>query len=200
LCLCGFFSPLFQTDWKNIYLADSGNHRISKLDPSGTVITIAGAERGFADGPATQARFAEPSGIALDGKGDLIVTDTINSLVRKVDPTQTQNNGALAVTTLAGTGERGSTNGAGNLARFNNPRGIAVLQSSAIIVADTGNHVLRRILLPPAITSIAPNRASAGATITIDGERFGASAYYDDGEQRIRDDELRIRNDERTLQ
>src|SRR5262249_37636044 len=50
-----------------VYLADTGNHRIRRLDPSGTVITITGAERGFADGTASQARFAEPSGIAIDG-------------------------------------------------------------------------------------------------------------------------------------
>jgi len=52
-----------------IYLADSGNHRIRRLDTIGTVITLTGAERGYADGGASVARFAEPSGLAIDGAG-----------------------------------------------------------------------------------------------------------------------------------
>lgn len=159
-----------------IYLADTGNHRIRRLDSADTVITIAGAERGFADGSATEARFAEPSGITIDGAGKIVVTDAINSLVRQVDPELATGGSQAAVATLAGTGERGSTDGAGNESQFYLPRGIAVMRSSAIIVADTGNHTLRRILLPPAITSIAPAKARPLATITINGERFDARA------------------------
>ena len=159
-----------------VYLSDTGNHRIRRLDPSGAVITIAGAERGFADGSASQARFAEPSGIATDGAGKLVVADAVNSLVRLVDPEQAANNSAQAVTTLAGTGDRGLTNGAGNVARFTTPRGVAVSPSSAIIVADTGNQVLRRIVLPPVITDISPQSARAGDTVTINGSRIDARA------------------------
>lgn len=77
-----------------------------------------------------------------------------------------------AVSTIAGTGERGLTNGAGNLARFFTPRGVAISPSSAIIVADTGNHVLRRIVLPPKITGFTPASGRAGDTVMIDGARF----------------------------
>lgn len=166
------------TDGANVYvyLSDTGNHRIRRLDPSGAVITIAGAERGFADGSASQSRFAEPSGIATDGSGKLIVVDAINSLVRLVDPGLAANNSPQAVVTLAGTGNRGLTDGAGDLARFLTPRGIAVSTSSAIIVADTGNQVLRRILLPPVITDIAPPSARLGDTVTINGARFDGRA------------------------
>ncbi|HEY9284496.1 MAG TPA: IPT/TIG domain-containing protein, partial [Pyrinomonadaceae bacterium] len=159
-----------------VYLADTGNHRIRRLDASDTVITIAGAERGFADGTAAQARFAEPSGIAIDGAGKIIVADAVNSLVRQIDPDLAAGGAPAAVTTLAGTGERSAADGAGSLARFHLPRGVAVAKSSAVIVADTGNHTLRRILLPPAVTSITPSSARPLATVTISGERFDARA------------------------
>lgn len=171
-----------------IYLADTGNHRIRRLDPQGAVITIAGADRGFVDGSAAQSRFADPSGIAVDGTGHLIVADSTNSLVREVDPDAAFGGApgspgvssadisptadSFAVTTLAGTGDRGLTDGAGNLARFFTPRGVAVSASSAIIVADTGNHVLRRILLPPRITGFVPSSGGPGDTVMIDGARF----------------------------
>ena len=159
-----------------VYLSDTGNHRIRRLDPSGAVITVAGAERGFADGAASQARFAEPSSIAADGSGKLVVADGINSLVRLVDPALAATNSQQAVWTLAGTGDRGLTNGAGDVARFLTPRGVAVSPSSAIFVADTGNHVLRRIQLPPVITELAPPSARLGDTITIIGARFDGRA------------------------
>lgn len=157
-----------------VYVADTGNHRIRRLSPSGATITIAGANRGFADGPSTQARFAEPSGIAVDGAGKLIVADATNSLIRFVEPGSA--GGSAAVSTLAGTGDRGLANGTGSVARFFTPRGITVSLSSAIIVADTGNHVLRRVLLPPSIASFTPTRGNAGSSVTITGERFDGRA------------------------
>lgn len=153
-----------------VYLADSGNHRIRRLDVAGTVITVTGAERGFKDGSAAQARFAEPSGIVIDSDGQIVVADAVNSLIRSVDP----NGSNQAVTTLAGTGIRGLTDGAGNVARFFTPRGLVISNSSAIIVADTGNQVLRRVLLPPIIHTLVPPSGRAGDTIEIHGARFDA--------------------------
>lgn len=155
-----------------VYLADTGNHRIRRLDVAGTVITVSGAERGFKDGSAGQARFAEPSGIALEADGKIIVADGVNSLIRLVDPVLAANGSNQAVSTLAGTGVRGSSDGNGDTARFFTPRALAVSNSSAIIVADTGNQLLRRILLPPLIISLDPSSARAGDTITIHGARF----------------------------
>ncbi|HWW81735.1 MAG TPA: hypothetical protein VNY82_19195, partial [Steroidobacteraceae bacterium] len=143
-----------------IYLADSGNQRIRRLDPSGTVVTLTGADHGFADGSATQARFADPAGIAIDGNSRIIVADSTNSLIRQVDPSLIAGGSSSAVTTLAGTGDRGLTDGAGNVARFFTPAGVAVSPSSAIVVADTANQVLRRILLPPVIDAFSPTQAA----------------------------------------
>lgn len=157
-----------------VYLADSGNHRIRRLDVSGTVITVSGAERGFKDGSAAQARFAEPSGIAIDSDGQIIVADAVNSLIRAVDPVLAAGGSNQAVTTLAGTGIRGLTDGTGDAARFFTPRGLAISNSSAIIVADTGNQVLRRVLLPPIIHTLVPSSGRAGDNIEIHGARFDA--------------------------
>lgn len=155
-----------------VYFGDTGNHRIRRLDATGAVITVAGASRGFADGSAGQARFAEPSGLALEASGKIVVADAVNSLVRSVDPELAAGGSPLAVSTLAGTGERGGADGAGNVARFYTPRGVAVSQSSAIIVADTGNGTIRRVLLPPVITSLSPQTAQPGEQISLLGERF----------------------------
>ncbi len=155
-----------------VYLADKGNHRIRRLDSTGTVITVAGQGRGFADGPATDARFAEPSGIAIDSSGKILITDAVNSLIRQVDPVLAANGASGAVSTLAGSGERGQADGAGSLAAFLTPRGVASSSSSAIIVADTGNHTLRRLTLPPVISTFSPASGRPAETITINGERF----------------------------
>jgi RHS repeat-associated protein len=155
-----------------VYIADTGNHRIRRLDGTNTVITLAGLDRGFKDGTASQSRFADPSAVALDGSGHVVIADTTNSLVRDVDPVKALNNDPFAVLTLAGTGARGLVNGAGNVAQFNKPAGVAVAPSSAVLVADTANQVLRKILLPPTIAALSPNSGTAGAPVTITGTRF----------------------------
>ncbi|HEX7955432.1 MAG TPA: RHS repeat-associated core domain-containing protein [Pyrinomonadaceae bacterium] len=159
-----------------VYLGDTGNHRVRRLDAAGTVVTVAGASRGFADGSAGQARFAEPSGLAVEASGKIVLADAANSLVRSIDAELAAGGSPLAVTTLAGTGDRGSADGAGNVARFNTPRGVAVSPSSAVYVADTGNGTIRRVLLPPAITALSPQAARPGEQVTVLGERFDGRA------------------------
>jgi len=163
-----------------IYLADTKNERIRRLDSSGNVMTLTGSTQGFADGSASVAQFANPAGIAIDGAGKIIVTDSTNSLIREVDPTQVASNGPNAVFTLAGTGARALTNGAGNVAAFFTPAGVAVSPSSAIIVADTGNNVIRQILVPPIIDSFSPTTGNPGDSITINGERFDSTSASND--------------------
>jgi sugar lactone lactonase YvrE len=69
----------------NLYVADSGNHRIRKVTPDGVVTTVAGSTRGFADGIGTAARFAIPTGIAVHPKtGDLYVADRDNHRIRRI--------------------------------------------------------------------------------------------------------------------
>ncbi len=133
-------------------------------------------DRGFKDGLATESRFADPVGIAADGAGHLVIAEMTNSLIREVDPELALSSQPNAVSTLAGTGQHGATDGTGDIAQFAAPQGVGVTSYGALIVADTGNHTLRRILLPPAIALLKPAEAAPGETIDIIGNRFDARA------------------------
>ena len=124
---------------QNFYVVDSGNHSIRKITPSGEVTTYAGSQLpGFRDGPASHALFHWPTGIALDQNGDLYVSDSNNSRIRKINPQG-------VVMTLAGTGVPGYTNGPGRSARFNFPTGLGIDRSGNLYIADSANHLIRRI-------------------------------------------------------
>ncbi|MFL6248155.1 MAG: NHL repeat-containing protein [Thermoanaerobaculia bacterium] len=136
----------------NLYVADTNNHVIRKISAGGEVTTLAGlAEtQGFADGTGQAARFRYPRGIAFDPvTGDVIVGDTQNHVIRRV----TQSG---VVTTIAGLGGTfGTTNGIGSAARFTFPRGVVVDNGGVIYVADTSNHVIRRIAANGEVTTLA---------------------------------------------
>ena len=94
---------------------------------------------GSADGRGPLARFSGPVGVAVDGDGNLYVTDNGNHTIRKITP-------AGVVTTLAGTAESyGSADGRGPLARFSRPYGVAVDGVGNVYVADRQNHTIRKI-------------------------------------------------------
>lgn len=133
-----------------IYVADTYNDRIRAIDATGRVRTIAGGnEPGFRDAATgADARFDTPCGIAVDTDGALIVADTGNNRLRRV-----QLNGA--VSTIAGTGTRGDADGAPLDATFNEPVGVAVSDEGVIYVADTGGSNVRAchfFLIPLVIT------------------------------------------------
>jgi sugar lactone lactonase YvrE len=120
-----------------IIVADYGNNRIRKIDSNGVVTTIAGSTEGYADGTGTSAQFDGPMGVAIDNNGAIIVGDTENNRIRKID-----SNGV--VTTIAGSTE-GYADGVGTNAEFNLPVGVAIDKDGAIIVADYGNNRIRKI-------------------------------------------------------
>jgi sugar lactone lactonase YvrE len=141
----------------NIYIADAGdNNRIRKLTPGGATSTLAGGKEGFADGPGAQAMFNTPSGMAIDGKGNLYVADTGNNAIRKVAPDGT-------VSTLAGSGVAGTADGKGREAQFNGPVGVAVGDDGVVYVADTYNDAIRRIAPDGTVTTIAGSGAPGDA-------------------------------------
>ena len=148
----------------NVYIADSNNNRIRKVDSTGTITTIAGTgERGDRGdgGPAVEARITEPSGVALDSAGDLYIADAGNNRIRKVDSTGT-------ITTIAGTGERyfGGDGGPANQAWLSKPSGVAVDGGGNLYIADTGNNRIRKVDSTGTITTIAGTR---GGRIDGDG-------------------------------
>ncbi len=135
----------------NVYVADYNNHTIRKITSTGVVTTLAGSAglAGTADGTGAAARFNNPSGIAVDGNGNVYVADYNNHTIRKITSTG-------AVTTLAGSaGQSGSGNGTGAAARFFFPRRVAVDGNGNVYVADTGNNMIRKITSTGAVTTLA---------------------------------------------
>ena len=149
----------------NVYVADTFNHKIRKISPAGEVTTFAGnGSTGSTDGMGTAASFSYPYSIAVDGGGNLYVSDGHNHKIRKISP-------AGAVTTFAGSGAAGSTNGIGTAARFNFPYGIAVDGSGNVYVCDSGNNKIRKISPAGAVTTFA----GSGTAGSVDGIGTAAS-------------------------
>ncbi|MGO1540052.1 MAG: NHL repeat-containing protein, partial [Luteimonas sp.] len=122
-----------------LYVADTGNHAIRRITPDGTVSTLAGdGTAGFRDGPAGQARFHGPMGVAVDPYGRVYVADTWNDRIRVIEPDG-------RVRTVAGGSEPGFRNAWGPQARFDTPTALAFDGTGRLWVADTGNRALRRI-------------------------------------------------------
>ena len=135
----------------NIYVADMWNHAVRKVTPAGRVTTVAGlaGAPGSADGAGSAARFTLPSGVAVDGAGNVYVADSYNHTVRKITPAGT-------VSTLAGlAGNFGSFDDWGNAARFWSPMGVAADSAGNVYVADTGNRLVRKIWATGLITTLA---------------------------------------------
>lgn len=127
----------------NIYVLDTENHRILKIGTNGIINTIAGT--GFAGfsgdgGPAIDAQFSYPTGLAVDAYGNLFVADTSNNRIRKIAPSG-------IVSTVAGTGVPGLSGDGGPAitAQLDTPRGVAVDSAGNLYVADTFNHAIRLI-------------------------------------------------------
>jgi sugar lactone lactonase YvrE len=141
----------------NLYVTDTLNRRIRKITPAGEVSTLAGGEHGFADGIGSDAKFHNPSGIAIDAVGNLYVADTANHRIRKITP-------AGEVSTLAG-GKEGFADGVGRDAKFNYPEGIAIDAAGKLYVTDEHNYRIRKITPTREVSTLAGGRASfAGGT------------------------------------
>ena len=131
-------------DAGNVYIADSENHRIRKVDTDGNISTVAGTgTNGFSGdgGAATAAQMDFPRGVAIDGAGNLYIADVVNERIRKVDAS-TGN-----ISTFAGTGTRGYSGdeGAATAARLYHPRGVAVDDAGNLYIVDVGNHSIRKV-------------------------------------------------------
>jgi sugar lactone lactonase YvrE len=154
---------------RNIYIADSYNHRIRMVTKStGIITTVAGdGTAGYKGdgGPATSAGLYYPFGVAVDASGNIYIADTSNYRIRLV----TKSTGII--TTVAGDGTAGykGDGGQATSASLFNPWDIAVDASGNIYISDAGNHRVRLVT------------RSSGIITTVAGD--GAVAYYGDGGQ-----------------
>ncbi|HEY9857121.1 MAG TPA: hypothetical protein V6D05_15360 [Stenomitos sp.] len=120
----------------NLYVADYGNLRIRRIAPDRSVTTVAGnGILGYTDGPAVSSRLNFPSGVAVDGAGNVLVADTYNHAVRQITPDG-------MVSTIAGNNTPGYTDGSGTI-EFQRPTDVAVQPDGAILVADSDNARVR---------------------------------------------------------
>ncbi|MBM3270486.1 MAG: hypothetical protein FJZ01_22860 [Candidatus Sericytochromatia bacterium] len=171
-----------------IYVGEAQNRVIRKI-VAGTVSTFAGAPS-FRDGPSGSALFAFPEGIARDAGGNLVVADMWNSRVRKISP-------AGLVTTLAGDGLLGFTDGAALAARFKYPYRLAAAPDGTLFVADGHNHRIRKVSPAGVVGTVAGDGSAGFADASGAAARFNnpsglaldvsANLYVaDQGNSRIR--------------
>jgi sugar lactone lactonase YvrE len=124
----------------NVYVCDFGNHRIRRITSSGVVTTLVGSDAGYLDATGTSAMLFSPIGIAIDTFGHhLFISESGNHIIRMISIS------SLTVTTLAGSGTSGFSDGIGTNANFNSPVGISVDTSGNVYVADSANNRIRRI-------------------------------------------------------
>ena len=181
-----------------LVIGDTGNHRIRIADnQNGTVATLAGSSAGCVDGETAVAKFSSPTSIVLTSLGYLMVCDTGNSRIRLVADGM--------VYSVAGSGEKGFLDGPSLQAQFNAPAGLAVTADGVIIVADTGNHMMRYIS-DPDVATIAGNGAPGLADGPLGPEALLSSpcrlVWTDNGDLLIIDqgsNSLRLMSTESTL-
>ena len=141
----------------NLYVADSVAHTIRRVSPQGLVTTVAGTGKpGYMDGASDIAQFKAPAGIAVDATGQIYVVDTGNLRIRKI-----ANDGT--VSTVAGSGASGFADGPGTSAMFAKPSGIALDGQGGLYVSEYGNYRIRRVLPDGSVTTVAGSGTNGGS-------------------------------------
>lgn len=168
----------------NLFIADTGHHRIRKVDTEGRITTVAG--NGLARfegdaGPAKDAALHSPQALGVGADGSLYVADTGNHAIRKIAPDG-------AITTVAGTGQEGFAGDDGPAAQSQlaSPSGVVVLPGGDLLVSDTGNHRIRWIRPGGPIRTVAGDGKAGRSDEADDAKRAtldapGAIALAPDG-------------------
>ncbi len=135
------------------YIADTANHKIRQIDSAGVITTIAGSGTGGFQGDggdATLARLNAPRGVALDGSGRVVIADTGNNRIRRIEADGT-------ITTIGGNGLAGAAGDGGQAtaARLNDPWAVIYDSAGALLIADHGNDKVRRVGTDGVISTIA---------------------------------------------
>jgi uncharacterized protein (TIGR03437 family) len=169
----------------NIYVADSGNHRVRKISPAGVITTLAGTgKQSFSGdgGPAVNAALAMPRGVALDASGNLYIADKYNDRIRKIA------NGTI--TTVAGGGNPTSygwtgDGGPATSAYLNHPENVAVGAGGNLYIVDSGHRRIRRVNSSGTITTVAgggtQGRGDGGSATDAELDIYGNNYLPDAG-------------------
>jgi sugar lactone lactonase YvrE len=162
-----------------VYVADTANNKIRKVSPDGSSGSFAGTgAAGSADGSGLQATFNAPRGLALDADGNIYVADTGSNKLRKITP-------AGVVSTLAGTGDSGSTDGVS--ATFSSPCGLAIGADGTIYVCDRDNNKIRAVNSSNGTVSTF---TGTGASGSLDSSKTLATFNHPEGIAISQDDIL----------
>ena len=164
----------------NVYVADHDNHLIRKITSAGVVSTFAGSgNAGSANGTGTSASFNNPRDIDFDASGNIYVCDKTNHLIRKITS-------AGVVSTYAGSGSTGSTNGTGTSASFNTPAGLVFDADDNLYISDYHNFLIRKILPQTQLGNdidgeTAGDEFGGSVSLSKDGTYMVVGAMYNDG-------------------
>jgi sugar lactone lactonase YvrE/RNase P/RNase MRP subunit p29 len=141
--------------------ADISNIAITCAPIEGATVLFAGTTQrndpGNLDGTGTAAKFKQPAGLAVDVYGSVYVADSGNESIRKISTSG-------VVTTIAGSGTSGAVNATGTAASFGGPNDVAMDASGNLYVADSGNHLIRKISSTGAVTTLAGTAGVSGST------------------------------------
>lgn len=124
----------------NLYVADTNNHRIRKINRGGLVTTLAGEVEGYQDSQGLRARFRSPVAVAVDADGNVYTADTVKPRIRKITPDGT-------VTTIAGNGLKTYRDAPDTAASFVRPAAMVVGSDGYLYLSEPDLHVIRRIKL-----------------------------------------------------
>lgn len=162
----------------NIYVGDTYNHKIRKITPAGVVTTFAGSgTAGAVDGTGTAASFKMPHGLWCDASGTIYVVDKDNNKIRKITA-------AGVVSTLAGTGVVGDTDGAVAVAEFATIYGVCTDASGSVFVTVRDDNKIRKITsctapsAPVNTTSAANATVCAGNTTMLTATGTGTLSWF----------------------
>jgi gliding motility-associated-like protein len=146
----------------NVYVADRSNNLVRKITPAGDVTTFAGSGSATTvNGVGTAASFNGPTGLAFDTQGNLFVVELAGNVIRRITP-------GASVFTFAGIpGTPGLVNGNSNVARFNQPAGIAVDALNNLYIADSQNNVIRRVNPQGMVSTLSGHGIPNGSNFSV---------------------------------
>jgi sugar lactone lactonase YvrE len=143
----------------NLFIAEQNNNRVRVVNPSGVITTFAGTgTAGFSGdgGPAGSAQLRNPSDIVVDPSGNTFIADSTNYRVRKVAP-------GGVISTIAGNGNLGFSDGTAATAQFNRPMGAVLDAAGNLYITDLNNQRVRKLALAGTVSTVAGN-GTAGSS------------------------------------